>query len=76
MFSTFRKRIPTSNDVRGILTKSKEYGMKASNLLNNIERVYRRIENEIPKNYRDDIQKGINSAQDYTGKFNRIVSAI
>ena len=76
MFSTFRKRIPTSNEVRGILTKGKEYGMKASNLLNNIERVYRRIENDIPKQYRDDIQRGINSAQDYTGKFNRIVSAI
>lgn len=74
-FNTHRKRQYNVPNVSGILTKAKEYGGRAGQILGNVERIYRKLEAEVPSQYRADIERGINSANNYLNQYNRVVNA-
>lgn len=74
MFKTFKNR-NNNYSFGNILTRAKDYGHKAGQLLGNVEKVYRKLEHEIPQKYRTDIDKGLKTANDYTNTFNRVVNA-
>jgi hypothetical protein len=71
---SFRKRIQDFN-LPGFISKSKNYGEKASKLLNSVENIYGKIKNEIPANYRDDIERGLGSLNKNVNTYNRVISA-
>lgn len=76
-FSTFRHRVNQGiSKLPGFITKVKDIGQKAGNVLSNVDNTYKKIQHVVPENYRGDIQKTINSAQDITRRANTILQHI